>query len=81
MTKNQAIAAKQKMTLLNSMLKGAVRRLPILGTSNLLPYTCARNAKQYYTWSVGKRKALEVSWKTRPNFLVTYIEVSGTELI
>ncbi|KAF7731196.1 YEATS domain-containing protein 2 [Apophysomyces ossiformis] len=54
--------SKQKMTLLQGILKEAVRRLPIIRSgahSMVLPYSCAVSAKMYFNWSVGRRKALE----------------------
>ncbi|KAI9489881.1 hypothetical protein BDB00DRAFT_931609 [Zychaea mexicana] len=65
-TKQQAaaIASKQKMSLLHGILKDSVRRLPIIRPASqqnisVLPYTCAIGPKQYFSWSVGRRKALE----------------------
>ncbi|KAG0168179.1 YEATS domain-containing protein 2 [Apophysomyces sp. BC1034] len=54
--------SKQKMSLLQGILKECVRRLPIIRSgihSTMLPYTCAISAKMYFSWSVGRRKALE----------------------
>ncbi|CDH50369.1 yeats domain-containing protein 2 [Lichtheimia corymbifera JMRC:FSU:9682] len=55
---------KQKMTLLHGLLKDTVRRLPIIRpasqtTTAPLPYTCATSTHAYFSWSVGRRKALE----------------------
>ncbi|KAI8137701.1 yeats family-domain-containing protein [Fennellomyces sp. T-0311] len=58
-----AIASKQKMSLLHGILKDSVRLLPIIRpasqTASSLPYICATGIKQYFGWSVGRRKALE----------------------
>ncbi|CAO0796640.1 unnamed protein product [Mucor circinelloides] len=57
-----AMATKQKMSLLNGILKESVRRLPIVRAGShgtVLPYSCATSSKQFFEWSVGKRKASE----------------------
>ncbi|KAI8355110.1 hypothetical protein EDC96DRAFT_516363 [Choanephora cucurbitarum] len=58
----QSMAAKQKMSLLNGMLKESVQKLPIIRAGShgtVLPYTCASSPTMFFKWSVGKRKALE----------------------
>ncbi|KAI8380375.1 yeats family-domain-containing protein [Blakeslea trispora] len=59
---NHSMAAKQKMSLLNGMLKESIRKLPIIRAGShgtVLPYTCAPSPKTFFKWSLGKRKALE----------------------
>lgn len=58
----QLNAVKQKITLLNSILKECLPEYPIIcaNQSIKLPYTCARNSKIFFTWPIAKRKALEV---------------------
>ncbi|KAI8091278.1 yeats family-domain-containing protein [Gilbertella persicaria] len=56
------MAVKQKMSLLNGLLKECVRKLPIIRANThglTLPYTCAPSYKMFFKWSIGKRKGLE----------------------
>ncbi|KAI8333172.1 hypothetical protein BC941DRAFT_504951 [Chlamydoabsidia padenii] len=57
-------AGKQRLTLLQGILKESVQQFPIVlrAGSQLqspLPYTCAQDNQQYLTWPSPKRKALE----------------------
>lgn len=56
------MAVKQKMSLLNGILKECVQKLPIVRAGShgkVLPYSCAISSKMFFRWSVGKQKALE----------------------
>lgn len=59
-------AGKQRLTLLQGILKESVLRFPVVlrAGSQLqpsLPYTCALDNKQFWMWHAPKRKALEVT--------------------
>ncbi|CAO3651052.1 unnamed protein product [Cunninghamella blakesleeana] len=57
----QLNAVKQKITLLNSILKECLPEYPIISVNQSikLPYTCARSSKLFLTWPIAKKKALE----------------------
>ncbi|KAI8099183.1 uncharacterized protein BX664DRAFT_15336 [Halteromyces radiatus] len=61
-------ATKQRMTLLQGILKECVQLFPMVSRSQQQPsgssrgslrYTCANSTKHYFTWSAPRRKALE----------------------